>query len=163
MTDGIERELRGLDAERPLPPALYRRLESALLDDDAELFAALDAPRAVPPATRVALEQALTGRTGTGDRRGRVLLGAAAAVLLVVGVVGAVRSGGAGSDRHVAVGSRPTVAQANVPPVLEAPTTAASLPPAAGAASLATPPTRRSTTTTTWNCGLCAQNGATPS
>jgi hypothetical protein len=165
VTERIERELRGLDAERPLPPELYRRLEAALLDEDAGLFDALDAPRPIPPATRAALEQALTERSGKSDRRGRVLLGAAAAVLLVVGAVAAVRTGVSSTNRQVAVGSRSTVPQANVPSVLQAPSTAAPRAVAAGGAAAATPTptTRRSTTTTTWNCGFCARNGDTQS
>src|SRR5437016_3105845 len=53
MTDGIERDLRRLDTDRPLSPALYERLEAALLDeaDDGALFDALDSPRPIPATT----------------------------------------------------------------------------------------------------------------
>ena len=168
MTDGIERELIGLDGDRPLSPDLYSRLEAALLeeaetraegaDEDAALFGALDAPRPIPPATRAALERALTIPAPRRDRRS-VFLGAAAAVLLVVGAVGALRAGGSHSNRQVAAGPGHSVPTAGLPPVLHAPSTAA--PSAAGAAAPAAPRAAvRSTTTTTWNCGLCARNGS---
>lgn len=57
--DRTERDLAGLDAERPLPPEVRARLEGALLDDAAGLLAGLDAPRPLPPSTRTALENTL--------------------------------------------------------------------------------------------------------
>lgn len=174
MADGIERELRDVDGARPLPPALYSRLEAALLedadarrmgsdDDTAPMFASLDEPRPVPPATRAALEQALT-RTPRLHRRSRTLLAAAAAVLVVAGSLAVLRDGGSHSNRQVAAGSRASVPEADVPPVLQAPTTApAGTASAAGASGGAAQQTDRRaaapTTTTTWNCGLCARNG----
>ena len=168
MTEGIERELIGLDADRPLSPQLYSRLEAALLeeaetrpegaDEDAALFDALDAPRPIPPATRAALERALTIPAPRRDPRS-VLLGAAAAVLLVVGAVGALRAGGPHSNRQVAVGPGHSVPTAGLPPVLQAPSTAPAQPAAGVAAPAAPRAPVRSTTTTTWNCGLCARNG----
>jgi hypothetical protein len=157
MSEDIERELRGLDADRPLPPELYSRLEAALLGDDAaELLDALDAPRPIPPTTRAALEQELTGGPRRRDPR-FALLAAAAVVLLVLGSVAVLKTGGSSSRGQVAVGPARSVPAAGVPPVLQAPTTA---PLAAAAVEPASPPTtRRSTTTTTWNCGLCARNG----
>lgn len=65
MTDEPELPLAGLDAERPLPPELRARLESALLaaladglpvPADAE---SLDAPRPLPEPLRTRLESAL--------------------------------------------------------------------------------------------------------
>lgn len=167
MADSLERELRQLGAGRPLPPALYSRLEAALVedadvrhggDDDVatELAATRDVPRPVPPATRAALEHALVRDT---RRWSRVVLGAAAAVLLVVGSVAVLRSGGSSPNRNVAAGPPRSVPVAGVPPVLEAPST---LPHSvSAAASPATTPTTRRTppTTAPWNCGLCAQNG----
>lgn len=158
MADDLERDLRGLGAERPLPPELYRRLEAALLDDAAPLLEDLDAPRPIPPATRAALERTLTRSARRRDRRS-VFLAAAAAVLLVVGSVAVLRGGGSSSNRQVAVGPRPSVPVAGVPPVLQAPTSASPPLAAAKAAAAAPPTTQRSTTTTTWNCGLCARNG----
>ena len=156
MADDVERELHGLDADRPLPPALRARLEATLLDDAATLFDGLDAPRPIPSATRGAIEEALATSTNAGDRRGRVLLALAAAVLLVVGSVAALRAGAPRSNRDVAAGPARTVPEAGVPPPLHRPTetTAPVLQ-----ALPATPPTRR-TTPTTWDCGLCARNGA---
>ena len=173
MSDAIERELRALDEDRPLPPTLYGRLEAALLEDaaaragatddgDAALFDSLDAPRPIPSTTRAALERALTGGERRRDRRG-FLLGIAAAVLLVVAMAAALRPGGSTSNRHVAIGPAPSAPEAGVPPVLEAPATTTA-PASVGAAANLTPrsstPARRSTTTTTWDCGLCAKNGA---
>jgi hypothetical protein len=123
MTDGIERKLRELDADRPLPEALYSRLEAALLADAAvrgggtddaaaALFDALDAPRPIPPATRAALERELVGVDRRSRRRSRMLLGVAAAILLVVGTVAALRPGGSSSNRHLAVGPARTVPEA---------------------------------------------------
>src|SRR4051794_7403036 len=113
MADRLERELHGLDAERPLPNGLYLRLEAALLEDaetrgvgadeDAAMFTALDAPRPIPLETRAALERTLTHGPGRRDRRS-VLLAAAAAVLLVVGTVAALRSSESPPNRQVAVG-----------------------------------------------------------
>ena len=113
MTDALERELRILDTERPLPQALYGRLEAALLEDaearaggsdagDAALFDGLDAPRPIPQATRVALERALRDGGRRRDRRS-VALGVAAAVLLVVGSAAALRAGGSQPSRQVAL------------------------------------------------------------
>jgi hypothetical protein len=172
MTDGIERKLRELDADRPLPEALYSRLEAALLADAAvraggtddaaaALFDALDAPRPIPPATRAALERELVGVDRRSRRRSRMLLGVAAAILLVVGTVAALRPGGSSSNRHLAVGPARTVPEAGVPPVLQTPTTtSAPLPVIVGAKPTSPPTTRRSTPPTTWDCGLCARNGA---
>ena len=168
MADGLERELRQLGSDRPLPPAVYRRLEAALIEDaDARhggdddvasaLAAAGDVPRLMPRATRAALEQALIRNTPT---RSRIILGVAAAALLVVGSVAVLRSGGSSSNRNVAAGPPRSVPAAGVPPVLLAPAT--TLPPAAAgtAAPVVVPSTRRSPATTApWNCGLCAQNG----
>src|SRR5438270_6423782 len=175
MADGIERELRDVDGARPLPPALYSRLEAALLedadarrmgsdDDTAPMFASLDEPRPVPLATRAALEQALS-RTPRLHRRSRPLLAAAAAVLVLAGSLAVLRAGGSHSNRQVAAGSRASVPEAGVPPVLQAPTTAAAAetPAAARSAGAAQQTDRRGaapTTTTTWNCGLCARNGS---
>jgi hypothetical protein len=159
MSEDIERELRGLDVERPLPPQLYSRLEAALLGDDAaELFDELDAPRPIPPATRAALEQELSAGSPRRDSRS-VFLAVAAAVLLVVGSVAALRAGPSSSNRRVAVGPTRSVPAPGVPPVLQAPTTGAPAAGAAAAAPASPPTTRHSTTTTTWNCGLCARNG----
>lgn len=163
----IERELRGLDVERPLPPALYERLETALLDEadgiGAEVFEGLDAPRPMPPKVRAAVEDVLI-RTAPTDRRARVFLASAAAVLLIVGAVAALRAGTPSQNRSVASGPVRSVPAAGVPPVLEAPTTAAGASAAAAGGSEAAPHPAttavRSTTTTTWNCGLCARNGA---
>jgi hypothetical protein len=173
MTDPIERELRGLDGDRPLPPDLYARLEGALLEDaDARgggaddlttAFGTLDAPRPVPASTRAALEQALIGAPSS-HRRTRVFVGIAAAALLVVGSVAALRVATPSSNHDVAASSRPSVPAAGVPPVLHAPTTAgtAQASAAAGAARATEQTTRRKvspTTTTPWDCGLCAQKG----
>lgn len=166
MADGFERELRLLDVERPLSSALRDRLESALLEEAAagnveELLAGLDAPRPLPPSTLAAIERELVTPKGVPNR-GRVLLAMAAAVLLLVGTFAALRAGPSSpGDRDVAAGPRPSVPNAGVPPILrqvptttEAPaTTRVTKPPAP-------PTTRRSTTTTTWDCGLCAKNGA---
>ncbi|MBV8981683.1 MAG: IPT/TIG domain-containing protein [Acidimicrobiia bacterium] len=173
MTDELERELRGVDGERPLPPAIYSRLESALVDDArarhtgtddvAVALEALDAPRPVPASTRAALESALI-RTRWGDFRSRVLLGAAAAAIVVVGAFALLRGGSTPSHHEVAVGPASTVPAIDVP-AAQAPTTGApSLQAADSAPGAASPaPTARSTTTTTWNCGLCARNGYTGS
>jgi hypothetical protein len=159
----IERELRGLDAERALPEALYARLETALLEDagdrrdndgiGAELFDDVDAPRRIPPATRAALEDALIRPTDVPDRRVRVFLAAAAAVLLIVGATVALRGSGSSSNRNVASGPVRSVPAAGVPPVLQAPTTnpgvvnaASQAPGARGSAALAAPPATTSTT-----------------
>jgi hypothetical protein len=163
MADDIERELRDLGADRPLPQPLYERLEAALLDD-AALFDNLDAPRPIPPATFAAIERELTGRATRPpltDRRSRVLLGVAAAVLLVVGSVAALRAGQTDSGRNIAAGPNRTVPEAGAPPLLRLPTPASSepLPAIAGEKPTAPPTTRRPTTTTTWDCGLCARNG----
>jgi hypothetical protein len=162
VTESIERELRGLDAERPLPPELYRRLEEAVLDEDALLFDALDAPRPIPPATRAALEREFTGGPRRRDRRS-ALLAVAAAVLVVVGSVAVLRSGSSSTNRRVAAGPARSVPAAAVPPVLHAGATTSEPSAAAAVAPAAPPTTKRSTTTTTWNCGLCARNGATQS
>jgi hypothetical protein len=172
MADALERELRQLGGDRPLPRALYGRLEAALLEDadmrhggDDDVATALagmgDGPRPMPPATRAALEQALVRST---HRMSRVILAVAAAVLLVVGSVAVLRSGGSSSNRNVAAGPPRSVPAAGVPPVLQAPAT--TLPATAGAAAAepVVPTTRRSPPTTApWNCGLCAQNGYTGS
>lgn len=167
MADGLERELRQLDGDRPLPSALYKRLEAALLEDadrrrggDDDVATALagtgDVPRPIPPATRAALEKTLVRQPPS---RSRVLLGIAAAILLVAGSVAVLRSGGSNSNRNVAAGPPRSVPAAGVPPVLEAPST--TRPQTSAAAALAAPPTTRRTppTTAPWNCGLCAQNG----
>ena len=168
MADDIERELRDLDAERPLSPALYSRLEAVLLEgadaDEATLFDQLDAPRPIPPATFAAIEQELTGRVARPpltDRRSRVLLGAAAAVLLVVGSVAALRAGQPGDSRDIATGPVRTVPDAGAAPLLRLPSPASSepVPAIVGEKPTAPPTTRRPTTTTTWDCGLCARNG----
>lgn len=170
MADAFERELRALDAERPLPGELYTRLESALLadaterldgGDTASLLASLDAPRPIPPATRTALERELTAVAPVRRDRRSLLLAAAAAVLVVVGSVAVLRADQSPSDRRLAAGR--TMPSAGVPPVLQTPSTVGVQSPAAmaapKAAAAAPPTTRRSTTTTTWNCGLCARNG----
>ena len=165
MTDGIERDLRRLDTDRPLSPALYERLEAALLDeaDDGALFDALDSPRPIPATTRAGLERELIREPHAGQRRGRVLLAIAAAVLVVAGSVAVVRNGRSGSNQQVAARSPRSVPAPGPPPVLMAPTTIAAPAPAAGASPTNSPTTRHSTTTTTWDCGLCARNGAAPS
>ncbi|MBV8295881.1 MAG: IPT/TIG domain-containing protein [Acidimicrobiia bacterium] len=179
MTDPIERDLRGIGADRPLPNELYLRLEAALLEDaerrgrdvdsaSIALFEDLDGPRPVPSATRAAIERELTRAGGNNQRRGRVLLAVAAALVLVAGSVAIVRTGGTGSSHQVAARSVRSVPEAGVPPLLLAPTTTRAAPQvqaAAGAgaagAGVAAPTTvMRSTTTTTWNCGLCSRNGA---
>jgi|GEM_PF-4493701 len=169
MPDGLEHELRQLGGDRPLPPALYKRLEAALLEDadirhggDDDVAIALagtrDVPRPIPPATRAALEQALVRDT---HRWSRVILGVAAAVLLAVGSVAVLRSGASSPNRNVAAAPPRSVPAAGVPPVLEVPSTTPPSAAAGAAASPATTPTTRRTppTTAPWNCGLCAQNG----
>src|SRR5437762_10058772 len=90
--DRTERDLARLDAERPLPPEVRERMESALLDDaagraggdedTAVLLATLDTPRPVPASTRAALERALV--VEHHRRPWRLATAAAAAVLLLV-------------------------------------------------------------------------------
>ncbi|HEV7863291.1 MAG TPA: hypothetical protein VGR20_11340, partial [Acidimicrobiia bacterium] len=72
-TDEPEFPLAGLDAERPLPPELRVRLESALLaavagglpvPTDEE---ALDAPRPLPEPVRARLESALLAETAAAS------------------------------------------------------------------------------------------------
>ena len=176
MTDDLERDLRGLDRERPLSAALYAQLESALLDDAetrrtgrddiAAALGALDASRPVPASTRAALESALV-RTRWGDLRSRVLLGAAAAVIVVVGAFALLRGGSTPSHHEVAVGTAPTSSSPRVSPEAQAPATTGGATPSAQG-QLARPYTspsvaKRSTTATTWDCGLCARNGYTGS
>jgi len=173
MTDPIERELRDLDAKRPLPPALYSRLESALLedaetrrtggDDVADALGALDAPRPVPASTRAALEHALIAEPRRA-RLSRMLVAAAAVVLAIAGSVSVLRTGSSSPNHDVAASSGPSVPAAGVPPVLHAPTTAGRVEAeaSAGAARATEQTTRRNvspTTTTPWDCGLCAQKG----
>jgi hypothetical protein len=172
MTDRLERELHSLGADRPISEALFTRLESALLEDAAArraasegdpaagLFEGLDAPRPLPPTTRAALERELTSDV---DRRpARILLAVAAAVLLVVGSVAALRAGGSSTNQDVAAGPPRTVPEPGVPPLLQAPTPTTQVAPVLTPAEPAAPPTpkRRPTTTTTWDCGLCARSGA---
>ena len=66
--DPTERDLTGLDVDRPLPPALRDRLEAALRheattrpipDETAALLGDLDRPLPLPVSTRRSLEQAL--------------------------------------------------------------------------------------------------------
>ena len=85
MTDGIERELHGLDAERPLSPSLYDRLETALVEDAAsragEVVPASDAIDAAlfdglwqRPADRAAVEaiiEQLDATANTADLQRR--------------------------------------------------------------------------------------------
>lgn len=173
MSDPIERELRDLDAKRPLPPALYSRLESALLedaetrrtggDDVADALGALDAPRPVPASTRAALEHALIAEP-RHVRLSRTLVAAAAVVLAIAGSVAVLRTGSPSPTHDVAASSGPSVPAAGVPPVLHAPTTAGRVEAeaSAGAAGGVQQAERRAapaTTTTTWDCGLCAQKG----
>ena len=174
MTDELERDLRGLDVDRPLPPALYSRLESALLDDAedrrsgsddvADSLGSLDAPRPVPASTRAALETALI-RTRGRELRSRVLLGAAAAIL-VVGALALLRGTASTSHHQVAVGPAPTAPSPSMSAEVQSPATAGATPgstvtnaPRAQSSAAAA----RSTTPTTWDCGLCARNGYTGS
>ncbi len=81
--------LTGLDAPRPLPPALRDRLESALLaaagagplvvdvrEPAADDALALDAPRPLPAPLRSRLESALLAGAGAGAPEGDVLTAA---------------------------------------------------------------------------------------
>jgi hypothetical protein len=97
--DATERDLTGLDVDRPLPAALRDRLEAALLrdaaarpavdDETAALLGGLDRPLPLPAATRRVLEQVLIR-----PRRNRWLVpvAAAAAVLLVLASVAALNN-----------------------------------------------------------------------
>jgi hypothetical protein len=164
MDDRPDRDLAGLDAERPLPPDLVARLESALMDDAAAraahgtgddrtamLFEALDVPRPLPASTRAALEDALTGSPAP---RWQPLLAVAAVLLLVIGSAAALRVGQrAGADHNVAAGPSRSVPGADVPPVLQAPAAGAA---ESKAAARAVPPStarQAATTTTTRGCG----------
>jgi hypothetical protein len=171
MDDRPDRELAGLDTERPLPPALVARLESALLDDAAAraahatgddrtsmFFDALDAPRPLPASTRAALEDALTRSPAP---RWQPLLAVAAVLLLVIGSAAALRVGqGRGADRNMAAGPSRSVPGADVPPVLQAP--AAGAAESSKAAARAVPPStaRKAGTTTTRGCGTACLAGA---
>ena len=175
MADGLERELSRLDGDRPLPPTLYSRLESALLDDAearrigyGELAVALDAldgPRPVPAPARAALERALI----PPDRRAfrsRLILGAAAAIIVLVGAVAALGGRSSRSHHQVAVGPAPTVppvsasAQGQEQGQAAAAAGAAAQPaPTATNAPRGSSSAARGTTPTTWDCGLCARNG----
>jgi hypothetical protein len=139
MPEGPEPRLAGLDAERPLPPALYARLEAALLHaaaappaspapwvgetappDASEI--ALDAPRPLPPPVHARVEAALLagGRTRWTPWLRPGL--AAAAVLALVVVSAALLGRPHPSDRDVTAAGpgttrpAPTAPAALVPP-----------------------------------------------
>jgi hypothetical protein len=113
--DPTERDLAGLDAERPLPRAFAARLEAALLeeardsgDETAGLLAGVDGPLPLPPRTRRAIEQALIA--APARNRWRVPVGIAAAVLFVTASVAALRNDTGDADHTVAAGPVTTVA-----------------------------------------------------
>jgi len=104
MADGDDL-LRGVDAPRPMPAGLRRRVEESLLagaalpddarerladrltDPAAALLADVDGPRPMPAALRGRLEQSMKVATRRHARpRGAVWLAAAAVVLLVASV-----------------------------------------------------------------------------
>ncbi|MGA8726196.1 MAG: IPT/TIG domain-containing protein [Acidimicrobiales bacterium] len=66
-------------ATAELEPDLSKRLETALGDPVADALENADRPRSLPPATDKSLERAFAGRS----KRRRVVLGAAAAVVLI--------------------------------------------------------------------------------
>jgi hypothetical protein len=165
MDDRTERALSGLDAERPLPVDLFRRVELALIDDaaarDAEqggdataaLLKTLDAPRPLPPTARSAIELALVRRP---NRTLPAVVAAAAVVVLVAASVAALTFGRANeSGREVA--SRPprSVPVAEVPPLLSAPAASTTVPMAAPAPTT----TRPRTTSTTTACRQPCRGG----
>src|SRR5438046_302326 len=71
MTDALERELRILDTERPLPQALYGRLEAALLED-AEARAGGDGTQHHDDDVELRAVRQKRGRTRSGGRSGPV-------------------------------------------------------------------------------------------
>jgi ABC-type branched-subunit amino acid transport system substrate-binding protein len=92
-----EQLLTELDGPRPLPPALYERIEQALLDHehgapvDVALLGALDAPRPLPLQTRARIERALMRQSPARQaavhlRRPRAALAAATAVAVLAGI-----------------------------------------------------------------------------
>jgi len=143
VTDEPELPLSGLDAERPLPPELRARLESALLGAVAAGLAApgdggslpvpadaesLDAPRPLPEPLRARLESALLAEAAPGGagtvvplapkRRKAVAVWSsiAAVLLLVVGVVGLAGRGGHPRPGDLEAAGGPTTTTLQTPP-----------------------------------------------
>ncbi len=131
--------LAGLDAPRPLPPALRDRLEAALLaaagspagvatvgeEDQAapsEDPLALDAPRPLPPAMRGRLESAVLAATGARPAAARwgawsrPLLAVAAVLALLLGSVAVLNLGGR-SQRDVTAAGPEATSPSTAPPV----------------------------------------------
>ena len=100
MTEDLEARLSGLGGERPLPPELAARLETALLAAIAgperaepalvaEAAVALDGPRPLPAEVQARLEAALLSRRRPLPARAmQAVLAVAAVVALVVASVG---------------------------------------------------------------------------
>ena len=176
--DRTERDLARLDAERPLPPALRDRLESALLEDaaaranggedTAELLAALDAPRPVPGSTRAALEHALV--VEHRRRPWRLATASAAAVLLLVASAAILtRVSTSGPRPRLAAAPPSSVPAADVPIVVgPLPSATTTMAPAAVVAVptrpryVAVPTTTSTTFACPQNCQVAAAVAAAP-
>jgi hypothetical protein len=121
-----ERDLTGLDVERPLPLALAARLEAALLDEAARrpaevgdetaaLLADIDEPLPLPATTRRALERALI--PAVRRSRWQVPVAAAVVLLLVLATAAALTNNRAGDDTVAAgrPGAKPPAADVTTP------------------------------------------------
>jgi hypothetical protein len=110
MNDARARALlTGIDAPRPLPPALDAELTASLTGRDAALASA-DAPRPLPDDLRLRLEASLvqaTPRRMPRDLRRRILA-AAAAILVLAGMLTVVVGRDADEGGKVATGTRST-------------------------------------------------------
>ena len=167
MTEDLEARLSGLDGERPLPPELAARLETALVAAVAgglvaeppliaEETIALDGPRPLPAHVRTRLEGALLvsrRRRLVPARAMQAVLAVAAVLALVVASVGLLgRFGPSGRGHEVTAagptGSTPSSAPATTAPAspfeLAAPATTSSSTagPAAPRSSVPLPPAR---------------------